>query len=148
MTRDCDNAELPTEKRPCWQCGEPGHTSAMCKKGGGGSNTNAVLESVTPGPSPGTRKSAFFGMIDHDGFKKAKNSVKGVRPMPQEVTVQDFITRNPFEALQGQGGRKREAKRKAVASNSIDGSFNAGRMCNSHTFGRYAACTCNNSECR
>ncbi len=89
-------------------------------------------------------------MTDHEGFKMATKTVKGSRPVPKGATVDDFITGNPFEALQGQGERKREAKRKAVASNSnlIDGIFNSGRTCNSVTFGRFAACTCNNSECK
>ena len=28
LTHNCDKPQFPREKRPCWKCGKPGHTSA------------------------------------------------------------------------------------------------------------------------
>ena len=57
MTSDCNKAEVPRDKRPCWKCGKPGHLGRDCR--GGGPKAIGNVEH-------GVDLAAFFGCLEYE----------------------------------------------------------------------------------
>ena len=83
MAAECRQPRAEMGKRPCFNCGRPGHLARACPDA-----KKAAIKAITNGD---IYKAAFRGcvqVVDSDGFTKVPG-----RPTPQSAHVLDFVTR-------------------------------------------------------
>ncbi len=107
--RKCPKAPVDVGKRPCWNCGEPGHVSSKCP-----AKSVRAIEDGTVAHMEDLK--AFF-MVDDDGHQevRGKKARGTTRPMPTTRTLGDYLSKSTFAALgEPRGATTRSGARSRV----------------------------------
>ena len=104
LTKDCPKAEVPREQRPCWKCGKPGHVGANCPNSTGGARPPrpaGLVEGAEAQPAaPGSVSFFAVEYAKPEDFQPAKHVAKSInRPLPKDLTMDDFLNDNQYAAL-------------------------------------------------
>ncbi len=87
----CTKAQVPSDKRPCWWCGKPGHISKDCP-----AKSNKAIKAVADAQN--SLKAMF--VIDDEGYQTVQRGARQrTRPQPSKVTFGDVLAQNSFAAL-------------------------------------------------